>query len=344
MRFNKFCFIAASPPDLEIVCVIKIVYQMIADVYTYLKQTIPVYGNFLIALLFTWEKINAEKSWRVNLIYNRRSYLRETYTGMGTMLEFLLEKQNPEWEKRTGGVIHLGEIHVWKAVLQDEAEKVKKYYASLSETEKDRAGRFRSNTIRRRFTMAHGIVREVLGNYLNLPAAAVEFASLPSGKPVLAGTASINRPALKFNLSHSEDLLLMAVSLEYDLGIDVESIEPGFDQAAVSKHFFAVEEMDWLQSLAPDQQAEAFFQLWTCKEAALKADGSGLRRNLENVKIEFDARKKLARCRLDSSKMEGDTWAIQVFCPEPGYTAALAFNLDASAAETPELKFFRWMG
>ena len=174
------------------------------------------------------------------------------------MMQFLLEKQNPEWSKWTGGAILLGEINIWKADLQDQAANAEKYYSCLSETEKDRAGRFRSDTIRQRFTTAHGIVREILGNYLNLPAAELEFDSLPSGKPVLAGRSYLNRPAIKFNLSHSEDLLLMALSLEYDLGIDVEWIEPGFEHVAVSEHFFASDEMEWLQSLEPDQQAEAF--------------------------------------------------------------------------------------
>lgn len=259
------------------------------------------------------------------------------------MQQFLPE-QTPGWEKWTGSSIQISGIHVWKAALHEHAANVKKYYSSLVETEKERAERYRFETIRQRFTIAHGIVREVLGCYLHLPPAEVEFASLPSGKPVLAGKSIIDRSIINFNFSHSEDLLLLAVGKKHELGIDVEWIKPGFDHAAVSEHFFAPNERQWLQSLASELQAKAFFQLWTCKEAVLKAAGSGLQRKLEEVKIEFSAGEELARCKLEWGLAPEDTWAVKTFIPEPGYTAALAFNQNASAAVLPELKFFHWKG
>ncbi len=252
------------------------------------------------------------------------------------MQHFMPEQQKTDWEKWTGSSYQISGIHVWKADLYEQAANVKKYYSSLAETEKERAERYRFVTVRQRFTIAHGMVREVLGCYLHLPPAEVEIAKLPSGKPVVAGK-SIN-----FNFSHSEDLLLLAVSKKHELGIDAEWIKPGFDHAAVSEHFFAPNERQWLQSLAPEVRGKAFFQLWTCKEAVLKAAGSGLQRNLEEVKIEFQAGEELARCKLDWGPELEDTWAVKTFIPEAGYAAALAFNQDASAAVLPDLKFFHW--
>ena len=101
--------------------------------------------------------------------------------------------------------------------------------------------------------------------------ASVEFGRMPEGKPTLKDCAH-----LRFNLSHSGDLVVIAVALEREVGVDVEAIRPMPDLEDIAKFFFASGERDDLLSLPPDERIPAFFHCWTRKEAFVKAVGSGL--------------------------------------------------------------------
>ncbi len=262
------------------------------------------------------------------------------------MADFLPDDPLLDWQPwiRVNTVSVAGGIHLWKARLSEWAASANNFYTSLSEAEKERARRFHIKGLRERFSIAHGILRNVLSVYLDLPAAAIQFNTLSSGKPVLAGESRARNPGLKFNLSHSEDLLILAVSQEPEVGVDVEWIETGHDHSAISRHFFAAEELHWLQSMAPELQGNVFYKLWTCKEAVLKASGSGLRQNLDSVKIEPGPGEKLDRSQLLAGKIGRETWEIFTFEPEAGYIAALAYKMVASAATKPKIKFFKWTG
>jgi 4'-phosphopantetheinyl transferase len=260
------------------------------------------------------------------------------------MTFFLRDAPIPKWENVNATEIELKGIHVWKTWLQDRAGDEKKYYSWLSEGEKGRAHRLRPEPVKARFINAHGVVREILGRYLHQPAEKIEFDATLSGKPILSGESAIIDPGLYFNLSHSEDLLVLAVSQGFELGIDVERIKAEIDHTAISGHFFAPEEMDWLRSLAPENQVEAFYRIWTCKEAVLKADGSGLRQRLDAVKIEFPSVNNTTGGWQAVSIAGSKKWTVQIFKAEPEYAAALAFSLDASAAILPEIRYYQRTG
>ncbi len=259
-------------------------------------------------------------------------------------MPFLLsEDPTPEWEKQVPTQIKLNEIHAWKSHLKDWAGEEKRCYACLSEVEKGRARRISFDHLRQRFIIAHGVVREILGMYLRQLPIDVEINSSPSEKPTLTGPSARVEPGLRFNYSHSEDLLLLAISQENELGVDVERIRPEIDHFVIARHFFAAEERSWLQSLSSRDQVEAFYRLWICKEAALKAEGSGLRQSLEAVKIEFVPGEKATCGSWQAKAAIGDrAWAIQIVRPDAEYAAALAVSLDASAAQLPEIKYFRY--
>ncbi len=254
----------------------------------------------------------------------------------------LPEALMPEWEAKTAADFELSGIHVWKVHLLAGKGWEEKYFSWLSEEEQKRARRIHFEALRQRFTIAHGAVREILGCYLHQLAAAIEFTTAPSGKPFLMDQSAISAPGLQFNYSHSGGLLILAVSQGYELGIDVEQISSEIDYETIARHFYHPGELSWLQSLAPKHQAEAFYRLWTCKEAALKADGSGLRQSLEAMKIEPSSGEKMRHGWPASCKVGAKTWAIQLFKPDSEYTAALATNLDASAAMLPVIKYFYW--
>ncbi|QDZ39103.1 4'-phosphopantetheinyl transferase superfamily protein [Euhalothece natronophila Z-M001] len=134
-----------------------------------------------------------------------------------------------------------------------------------------------------RFIAGRGILRYLIGNYLNLEPQKVEFTYRDRGKPIL--TENNTSPPLQFNVSHSHNLGLYAFAYsDYEIGIDVELMRPVSNVLSLAKRFFTEKEASYLESLSSPEQIETFFQFWTAKEAYLKATGEGLA-GLENIEV-----------------------------------------------------------
>ena len=142
---------------------------------------------------------------------------------------------------------------------------------TLSEAERARAGRFVFERDRRRFVAAHCALRQLLSARTGLAPEALRFADGPHGKPALAG-----RAACAFNLSHSQDVALVAIADGGDIGVDVEVLRPFDDAAALAAQHFTVAERAALAACAGHVSDRAFLLGWTRKEACLKAIGTGL--------------------------------------------------------------------
>ena len=243
-----------------------------------------------------------------------------------------------------GGFLDRGKIHIWKASLDGWENRLGDFSALLSPAEKERADRFHFAEHRQRFICAHAILRQILGAYLSLEPAEVAIQTSESGKPGLKSSPGTAGQQLYFNLSHSDRVCLISIGLELELGVDLERIRPEYDEKVVSQHFFSKEEQAWLEGMPAGQRTLSFFQLWTCKEAVLKAEGGGIRRNLGEVEIVYEVNLETAQCRDKDFQKNKRSWSLRIFSPEPEYTAALAFENDASAAQVPDLKFYQWTG
>lgn len=194
--------------------------------------------------------------------------------------------------------LHPGEVHVWRARLDDGTAAG--WNDVLSSDECIRAERFHFPRDRARFIVGRGLLRTILGRYLDLPAAELRFAAGPNGKPELAGACS----ALRFNLSHSDHLMLLAVTHARAVGIDLELIRPDIPFQALADHYFEPEDAWHLRLLPPAERAWKFYDLWTSTEARLKAAGTGL---AEGLKI-----------------IAPDRWSLLKLTPAAGFAAALA--------------------
>lgn len=178
------------------------------------------------------------------------------------------------------------DVHVWRVPLtRDEAVR-RRLARTLSPEEQGRAARFRFDRHRERFVVAHGVLRFVLSGYVGCVPEALSFGAEPDGKPFLATEcAEVGDDDLRFNLSHSADLALVAVSVGLEIGVDVERIKPTRDLEGLARRYFAPEEQDALARLAPDERVADFFRVWTLKEAYLKAVGTGLGRALDSFAV-----------------------------------------------------------
>ena len=164
-----------------------------------------------------------------------------------------------------------GEIHLWRAAL-DNPIRLAGAEAVLSRDEILRAGSFAFGVDRDRFIAAHGALRMVLALYLVADPQSLEFRTGPMGKPSLVQTFT----DLRFNLSHSGDLALIAVTRGREVGVDVERMQRDINLDPIVEHYFEPDEVWDLRTAPPHERATRFFDLWTRKEACLKAGGSGL--------------------------------------------------------------------
>lgn len=159
-----------------------------------------------------------------------------------------------------------GEVHVWQARLNVSTVP---FDSLLSPDERDRAARFKFDLHRQRFVAGRGILRSILARYLKIDPQALKFSYEPGGKPFL-------EERLQFNLAHSEDLALIAVTLDRPVGIDVEAIRSIENLEALTERFFTSNEYEAICRAQIEARSGLFFRYWTCKEAILKATGAGL--------------------------------------------------------------------
>ncbi|MEB3220232.1 MAG: 4'-phosphopantetheinyl transferase superfamily protein [Nostocales cyanobacterium 94392] len=173
------------------------------------------------------------------------------------------------------------EVHVWRASLDEVKPSLEYLTQMLSEDELVRAKRFHFEQHQQRFIAGRGILRSILGRYLDVEPSKIQFGYEPRGKPFLDQSYHTN---LGFNLSHSQDFALYAVSLSDSIGVDLEWINSITDVLSLAKKFFSLSEFTKIKSATPHQQQQLFFRYWTCKEAYLKATGTGLK-DLHKVEI-----------------------------------------------------------
>lgn len=226
-------------------------------------------------------------------------------------------------------VLTPNEVHIWLVQTNDPSIALEDFESLLSSVERDRALRFKFGADRRRYVITHAALRSILSIYAKWPAEELQFASGPYGKPKLAAIHSKNR--IDFNLSHSHEVALVAVTAAREIGVDVEWVRKDFAFGEVAKRFFTQREVAALHSLPHDFQREAFYKCWTSKEAFLKAKGIGLSGELDEVEILFN--------RKDGVRVNGTipNWALVELYPYAGYVGALA-------AQGPECRFkwFQW--
>lgn len=209
-----------------------------------------------------------------------------------------------------------GEIHSWLVPLTAPAEWVESFSHFLSSDEQQRAARFSFPEGRRRYTLARGVLRYLLGRYLHRDPAGLSFAYNSFGKPSLSGLpAESTLPPLDFNLSHSHDLALYAFAREGALGVDLERQRAEVLGERLADRFFSPEEAHELAALEPSQQLRGFFDCWTRKEAYIKARGDGLSRSLSSfaVSLRPDEPPSLRWCHDDpEASRRWRIWPIRV--------------------------------
>lgn len=214
-----------------------------------------------------------------------------------------------------------GDVQLWLADQDQPPKLVESLRRTLSVDEIERASRFRFERDRLHFTVARGILRQMLGTLLEIDASRVRFRYSEYGKPSLSGEFDSSR--LKFNISHSRGRLLMAFAIGREIGVDIEHIRPDLASYEIAERFFSASEVQRLRSLPSAFHTEAFFNCWTRKEAYIKAIGEGLSCPLDKFDVTLAPEEP---ARLLATRVQGlsaDLWVMGTVDAGECYKAAM---------------------
>lgn len=234
----------------------------------------------------------------------------------------LYENDNQAWTSASTSLeIGSEEIHLWRVRLDGVGYQDERLAAVLSGEEQDRAQRFRFDQHRNRFIRSHGISRLILAKYTSVDPSELTFDTGTHGKPFLV---SVYHPLLRFNLSHSGDLMILGLAVAREIGVDVEVINDQVEWKQIAANYFNEYELKGIDSIpAGKQQLQAFYRVWTIKEAYLKARGDGLPGGLDRVVVNLEPSHPEIFISLPGGEIEKRRWQAITFSPATGACGAV---------------------
>ena len=192
----------------------------------------------------------------------------------------------------------------------------------LSASERDRADRFAFARDRTRYILCRAGLRRLLSERLGIPAAGIALHSNAHGKPMLAGGHGTTE--FHFNVSHSGDVAVYALSHAHAVGVDVEAIETRIDRDAIARDNFSAAEQAAYATLDRGSRPVAFMNCWTRKEAFVKAVGEGLSYPMRSFDVSLAPGDSARLLRLELGPGTPADWTLASFEPCPGYVGAVA--------------------
>jgi 4'-phosphopantetheinyl transferase len=207
-------------------------------------------------------------------------------------------------------------VLVWSVTLDVAAAA-----SVLSEDEIERVHRYRFDGDRRRFGVCRTALRTILASYLHVAPHEIGLVTTANGKPNLD---SRHESDVRFSVSHSNELALIALARNREVGVDVEHIRtmPGMD--GVIRRYFSPSEAEDLALLPDHERRRAFFRIWTLKEAYLKGCGDGLTRRLDAIDVMVAADDQPASFQVRDRPGDETRWILRSIGAGESYAAALA--------------------
>jgi len=225
--------------------------------------------------------------------------------------------------------LETGTAHVWRIALDQDDDMLQRFRSTLEGGELNRAGRFHFDKHRRRFIVARGFLRTVVARYLGWQPEALRFEYGAFGKPALGSGHT-----LRFNLSHSNEVALLAVALDAEIGVDVEHIRADFATEDIALRYFSRAEVEVFNALPPAERVAAFFRCWTRKEAYIKAIGKGFSQALDAFDVTFAP--GIAPALLRAEEDDASRWWMSDVEVGEGYAGALIVERPVA-----QVRFFR---
>lgn len=217
-------------------------------------------------------------------------------------------------------------VDVWRIPTSVDEEAVSQFHAVLSEAQKARAARMRVAEKRCQYIIAQGLTRMLIGTIVGTAAESLEFDRGPKGKPYLGGEFADT--GIQFNMTHTSHMALIAITMNREVGVDIERIRDNLQWEKLARRYFSPQEYGEFSSLPESERLRAFFTCWTRKEAVLKAIGTGLGGGLASFDVSIGPQSPPAL--LDNrwnGRFHGD-WSLNPLDPGSGYVATLVTERD----------------
>lgn len=215
-----------------------------------------------------------------------------------------------------------GALEHWAIPLQADRRAVDDARRLLSPEELRRSSSFYFERDRRRYVIAHAMMRLLLGMYTSCAPQELQLGSNDNGKPFLSRP---NR-SIHFNLSHSGDLALLAISGDNEMGVDIEQLAKLHDRDALAERMFSTAERHALKHLHEDLRDLSFLLCWTRKEAYAKAIGDGLRTDFQKFDVNLTPHTRPRLIAINCDRTAAQAWSLFVLSPFPGYVGATAIQ------------------
>ena len=212
----------------------------------------------------------------------------------------------------TGGTPQRGIVDIWRI---DQTRLGSVDTAVLSDDERSRAAKLARPMDRDMFRARHAALRTILAGYVDCSPRDLQFSTGASGKPALR-----HATVIRFNLSDSGCVAVLAVTDTDELGVDIEEIRPVDGLERLAGRYFAESEATALSSLKDEVGMAAFFRCWTRKEAILKADGRGMALGLRHAEVGIEAWDEAGRV----VGVGGTHYALRDLAIQSGFCAAVA--------------------
>lgn len=220
------------------------------------------------------------------------------------------------------------QIHLWYVFFTDIKDQnlLSQYEGLLSYDERYQMQRYMFIDDKLRFLITRALVRTTLSRYQSILPQEWYFSKNHYGKPIINNLV-LQKQRISFNVSHTRDLILLGITCEHEVGVDVENIHqvPPYE---IMDQFFSPAETLTIQKLPVNRQAEYFFKHWTLKECYLKARGVGLSVPLDLVS--FLVQKKKIHVFIDSQlRDKAQNWKFWQFQPSPQHIASICISSSA---------------
>jgi 4'-phosphopantetheinyl transferase len=220
---------------------------------------------------------------------------------------------SPDW--RDNAVYKLsGATDVWLISISSHIQWLDHYHGLLSADEEQRSGRYHQQKDRERFIVSRGVLRTLLGGYLNTPAADIVFKIAPDKKPFV-NPHGVN---LEYNTAHSGGYILIAIAGS-PVGVDIEQMQPDFPYMDILEHSFSPLEVAHIHRA--DVPLYKFYNLWTRKEALLKATGKGIDDDMAHIPC-IDGEHIIPAEIIGSNRH----WLINTFNVDENYVCSVAIE------------------
>ncbi len=170
----------------------------------------------------------------------------------------------------------LGAVHAWQLQPSEVRSRASRntWLSRLSDDERSQYERFETDEMREQYLAGHALCRAMLSRYTGVNPSEWRFRIGAQGKPAVAAPERF--ASLRFNLTHTDNLVVCAVSRAGEVGVDAEDTSRPIDTALLARHFLTAPEAAFIESLGRPQRAARFFEQWVLKEAFVKALGDGL--------------------------------------------------------------------